>query len=256
MLTVPKSDYGLGQLLLDHVDEQAPQKFSISLYIIAESFNLYKDGKTSVSDILGHVPFAELKEKGIDEVTIDFVSCNTYEIASELIKSAEKIAKDNKIKVKSSFHNGYIFNNITYCYASAAQYEGFSKTNKAPEKLYDSGDESMPKNNRLVQVIHPGFSIVCAEDSVALQKYVVDKMVPSRNGNNVKKQLFHPQRLIDIQQMSGASWQYISDCRSLTQSNDAETPPQDVPERSPSPEMRANGFRSALQGAPTVGGGR
>jgi hypothetical protein len=75
-------------------------------------------------------------------------------------------------------------------------------------------------------------------------------MVPSRSGNKVKKQLFKPRSLSNIQEVSGASWQFTTDCRLLTKSTETETQVEtqaDTRERPPSPITHTTEFSPAQQ---------
>ena len=80
----------------------------MTFYMISESYNIANMGKTSIADITSRIPFAELRRAGITDVKLDLISCNTSEIASELINVATATAQENDMMVKTNFYNGYI----------------------------------------------------------------------------------------------------------------------------------------------------
>lgn len=197
---------------------------SLSLFVIAESYNLEKDEKNSVGDILRTIPFLEFKKRGIKHVALDFVSCNTAEMARELMSRAEEISDTTGLTLDVTFHNGYIFNNITYCYADPAL---DSRTSAVP-KLYD--ETSKRKKDVLLQVMVPGFSNIYAENTAHLREFADEKRVKgevassaddstpaSAGGGSVmkaQKKLINPQAISRI--VPGTSFRYSSGARELS----------------------------------------
>jgi len=155
-----ESDNRTAERILGHVakrKESGQETSSIAIFIVSESFNLSNKPLKSIEDIYSHIPFRQLKEMGVEDVLIDVVSCNTAEIASDIIDLTQKQASDNHLRISSVFHNGYIFNNITYCYLGKAEYKDLIERNKSPNEFYES-PESSPKSKQLVQIITPGLS--------------------------------------------------------------------------------------------------
>jgi hypothetical protein len=187
------SDNNLQTLILEHIKtlpKQETTPTSLSLYIISESYNLTNGKKSTVADILDRVPFAQLKGLGISEVAIDFVSCNTAEIAAELIANSERLSKDYDLGVTISFHNGYIFNNITYCYEDA---HSMLSDVEGPDKA-------------ILQLMYPGFSSVFAENTEDLEKYTSTKKTQTGANLEVEKKLLRPDAIKQITE--GTSWKY------------------------------------------------
>jgi hypothetical protein len=211
-----ESDNDLRSLILEHVAQEKSQKenaSSLSLFIISESYNIAKNGINSVPQILQRIPFEDLRNQGIDEINLDFVSCNTAEIATSLISESERIAKDHGISIKTNFHNGYIFNNITYCYVAEHDYRKCFETNQIPESLIESDDEK-PKKPKLVQIVIPGFSNIFAGSTSELNEYSVTRSV-GEGGKAPKKLLKNIDKI-----KFGQSFTYHAEGRFLARSQE------------------------------------
>lgn len=200
-----ESDNRTAERLISYVEEErksGKEISSLSLFIVSESYNLSNRPLTSIAEIYSRIPFGQLKEIGIEDVMIDFVSCNTAEIASDIMELTAQHASDNQLKISSIFHNGYIFNNITYCYLGKTEYQELLRSNATPQEFYDSPDNS-PKSKKLIQVITPGLSNIFTS--------TISQFTTSREVSNKSKKCLIPTKIPHIKH--GSSFIYCADER-------------------------------------------
>ncbi len=205
-LTIESSN-DTAERILSHIEEErksGKHVSSLALFIVSESYNLSQKPLTSVAEIYSTIPFKHIKEAGIEDVMIDIVSCNTAEIANDLIKLTQKHSAENQLKVSSVFHNGYIFNNITYCYLGKADYEKFLENKTTPQQFYESPENS-PKNKKLIQIITPGLSNIYTDD---VASFTATKEVAKKT-----KKCLIPTKIPQIHH--GSSFIYCADSRNL-----------------------------------------
>ena len=188
------NSYNLTQLMKDH--QETTQAKSLLIRVIAESKNLQHE--TSFGKILSTIPFEHLVKNGAQEICLDMLSCNTVEMMKSAMKQVEEIAKKYQIKMTANFYDGFVQNNISYCYISSATqqkilvalegkmgsetdpaipFSDFTATDATSVVRDSDGEFKKFKSDVLLQVVYPGLSLVAAKDSIAMGKFVVDKSI-------------------------------------------------------------------------------
>lgn len=190
------NSYNLTELMKAH--QEATKAKSLLIRVVAESKNLQHE--TSLTRILNNVPFDHLVAKGVKEICLDIMSCNTVEMMQSAMKQVEEIAKKYHIKMTANFYDGFVQNNISYCYINPAQQKKilaelekrmvpgtetdpaipFSEieVKDATSVVRDFGDKF--KSDAFVKVVYPGFSVVGAKSALEMKKFVIDKTIRGR----------------------------------------------------------------------------
>ncbi len=134
-----ESTFGLKEFVLSSCAERCAEKKelkSAGFFIVSESFNLYKDSEgPNFEDILLTIPFAELSEMGVQDLALEFISCNTLTISPHAISALMKIAQKYNFKITSHFYNGYLQSNNSYCYIKQSVLAEAQKNTKNPNFL-------------------------------------------------------------------------------------------------------------------------
>lgn len=195
-------DYGLTKLMIETAEKLIDPK-SFLIRVIAESKNLTP--KNSLKEILDHIPFERLTKKGINNICLDMMSCNTVEMIEDTTKIFKEIAEKFKIKISVNFYDGYVQNNNSFCYINPDEQKRMLQMLETKQEAGEidptisysehSKTLSFPliqdkesKTSSLVQFVSPGFSIFDAHDMIEMQKWVLDKPLQAIQDSFLERQ--------------------------------------------------------------------